>query len=333
MLNHTRNRHPLSRRARVCALATALVVAAPIAAIAITQRTVEPVTAVARTDVALVAPTAFDASEPVTPPAAPPARPHARSATRAAPAPVLAKAPAGRQQAPASISGVMSDASGAVLPGVELTLTDAASGVVYSRVSDGTGAFTFPDLPPGRYALVAALAGFAAVTVELTLAPGERVQRRLSMRIGGLVETITVGCAPEGGALPRPARGVMAFERRAAMARLVALSQDAPLAQDQPGPKPVRVGGQIRAPQKLKDVRPICPRLLLPPQEGTVVILEAVIGPDGYTHDIRPLRPQSSTEFVESAMEAVRQWQFTPTRLNNSPVPVIMTVTVLYQRM
>jgi hypothetical protein len=32
-------------------------------------------------------------------------------------------------------------------------------------------------------------------------------------------------------------------------------------------------------------------------------------------------------------MEAVRQWQFTPTRLNNSPVPVIMTVTVLYQRM
>jgi len=221
----------------------------------------------------------------------------------------------------------MADASGAVLPAVGLTLTETASRVVYSRVSDGAGFFAFPDLPPGGYALVAELTGFATVKMELTLAAGENVQRRLSMRIGALVETVTVRCETVAGA--PAARGLMARERPAVTPLFTRL-QAAPAAQNRPAPpvQPVRVGGVIRQPQKVKDARPLCPTASVP-ESGAIVILEAVIGPDGRVTDVRVLR--SVPSFDQPSIDAVQQWEFTPTLLNNTPVPVIMTVTAVYQ--
>jgi TonB family protein len=304
MMSHTRNRTPLTRRGRVFAAATAIVAAAPIAAIAIAEPAGASRVSVATADIALTAPA------------------HAKAPVNT---PAFAEASAGRLQAPGSISGVMSDPSGAVLPGVGLTLTETAKGVVYSRVSDGTGSFVFPDLPPGPYSLVGQLPGFATVKMELTLAAGENVQRRISMRIGGLVETITVRCETVG-TLPATARGVMAFGRPE-VTPLFTMLQAAPAAQDRP--LPVRVGGQIRAPAKTKDARPVCPNASLP-ASGAVVILEAIIGADGKVSDVKVLR--SVPPFDQPSIDAVQQWEFTPTRLNNSPVPVIMTVTVSYQR-
>ena len=60
-----------------------------------------------------------------------------------------------------------------------------------------------------------------------------------------------------------------------------------------------------------------------------VVILEAVIGPDGRVTDVKVLR--SVPLLDDAAIIAVRQWEYTPTRLNGSPVPVIMPVTVNFQ--
>jgi protein TonB len=57
-----------------------------------------------------------------------------------------------------------------------------------------------------------------------------------------------------------------------------------------------------------------------------VVILEAVIGPTGKVQDVKVLR--SIPLLDQAAIDAVRQWEYTPTTLNGVPVPVIMTVTV-----
>jgi|TARA_Y100000031_G_C7944646_1_gene258686 protein TonB len=59
-----------------------------------------------------------------------------------------------------------------------------------------------------------------------------------------------------------------------------------------------------------------------------VVILEAVIGPDGRVRDVRVLR--SAPLLDRAAIAAVRQWEYTPTLLNGVPVPVVMTVTVTF---
>src|SRR5437762_10910399 len=66
----------------------------------------------------------------------------------------------GWAQGTAQISGTVKDASGAVLPGVELTATQTATGLVRTAVSNETGSYILPNLPVGPYKLEAALAGF-----------------------------------------------------------------------------------------------------------------------------------------------------------------------------
>ena len=89
---------------------------------------------------------------------------------------------------------------------------------------------------------------------------------------------------------------------------------------------PVRPGGIIERPRKLKDVTPIYPQIALTSRVEGTVIIEAIIGEDGRVKQARVLRPAPLLE--EAALSAVRQWVFTPTRLNGEAVPVVMTVTV-----
>ena len=92
------------------------------------------------------------------------------------------------------------------------------------------------------------------------------------------------------------------------------------------GMAPVRVGGNIRTPTKVKDVRPLYPPSAQAAGIQGVVILEARIDVDGRVYDAKVLR--SIPELDDAALTAVRQWEFTPTEVNGVLVPVIMTVTV-----
>jgi len=60
-----------------------------------------------------------------------------------------------------------------------------------------------------------------------------------------------------------------------------------------------------------------------------VVILECTISPQGRVNDVKILRGIPLLD--QAAVEAVRQWVYTPTLLNGVPVPVIMTVTVNFK--
>ena len=91
--------------------------------------------------------------------------------------------------------------------------------------------------------------------------------------------------------------------------------------------KAVRVGGNIAAPKKLKDVAPVYPQMAVQARLQGVVIIEATIGTDGAVTNARVLRPVQQM-LDEAALEAVRQWEYAPTLLNGIAVPVIITVTV-----
>lgn len=95
-----------------------------------------------------------------------------------------------------------------------------------------------------------------------------------------------------------------------------------------PRPAPVRPGGSIRAPRKVRDVAPVYPPLALAARKEGLVVLEAEIGEDGRVRHVRVLR--SVTLLDEAAIDAVRDWEFTPTLLNGQPVPIVMTVTVAF---
>jgi len=89
------------------------------------------------------------------------------------------------------------------------------------------------------------------------------------------------------------------------------------------------VGGGVPAPKKIKDVKPIYPPLAMSAGVQGIVILEATIDTDGSVVDARVLR--SIPLLDNAAIDAVRQWQFTPTLLNGQPTPIIMSVTVNFQ--
>jgi hypothetical protein len=96
--------------------------------------------------------------------------------------------------AQASITGVVKDASGAVLPGVTV---DAASPVliekVRSAVTDGSGQYRIEDLRPGTYVVTFKLTGFSTVErqgIELSGSFAARIDAEL--RVGAVEETITV---------------------------------------------------------------------------------------------------------------------------------------------
>src|SRR2546427_11174830 len=60
-------------------------------------------------------------------------------------------------QATAQIEGTVRDQSGAVLPGVQVTATQTATGLTRSVITNETGSYVLPDLPIGPYRLEAAL--------------------------------------------------------------------------------------------------------------------------------------------------------------------------------
>jgi TonB family protein len=91
-------------------------------------------------------------------------------------------------------------------------------------------------------------------------------------------------------------------------------------------PAPVRVGGNIGPPTKIRHVAPVYPEDALAARVMGVVILEANIGTDGNVTNARVLRGVPMLN--DAAIDAVKQWQYEPTLLNGTPVPVIMTVTV-----
>jgi len=99
------------------------------------------------------------------------------------------------------------------------------------------------------------------------------------------------------------------------------------------GPPPpvqaVRVGGQIKEPTKTKNVPPVYPDIAKQARVQGIVILECTISPQGRVTDVKVLRGIPLLD--QAGIDAVKQWQYTPTLLNGVPVPVIMTVTVNFR--
>jgi protein TonB len=100
------------------------------------------------------------------------------------------------------------------------------------------------------------------------------------------------------------------------------------VAKPAPPPEPVRIGGTVRQPLKVKNVDPVYPAIAQAARVQGIVIIEATLSPDGRMSNARILR--SIPLLDQAALEAVRQWEYTPTLLNGVPVPVIMTITVMF---
>lgn len=208
-----------------------------------------------------------------------------------------------------TFSGSLVDPQGGVLPGARVTLSNAQRQTKYEVESIGTGEFEIPGLPPGEYTVEVQLPGFQLYRAAVAM-QGGNVRQDITLQVGRLQETITVddgvvsGDGPSRAIAPRPN----------------------PACGAQPAQGQIRIGGNIRPPWKIKDVRPVYPAALRGTGAEGLVILDAVIGLDGFVKDVQP-REGAQPAFADALITAVKQWQFDSTLLNCVPVEVSITIT------
>ncbi|MGB0050111.1 MAG: carboxypeptidase regulatory-like domain-containing protein, partial [Terriglobales bacterium] len=106
----------------------------------------------------------------------------------------MALAQAGR----GSISGLVSDPSGAIVKGATVTALDHATGVSLKTVTSAGGLYTFISLTPGNYVVTASQKGFASVAQDNVLVTVDHVSTvNIALQVGTFTETVTVSTAPE----------------------------------------------------------------------------------------------------------------------------------------
>jgi TonB family protein len=172
--------------------------------------------------------------------------------------------------------------------------------------ANATGAYDFVGLVAGDYQLEAEAVGFATYREALTISPAQAMTRAVILQVGTLEETITV---KDDGGTSAPS-----------LAKRVA----APTAKRC---EPSAAGGRILPPVKIADLRPRYPQNLRDQSAGGLVQLQVVIGPDGLVKSV-DVTSTPNQEMADAAVDAVRQWEYTPTLLNCVAIDVHMGVLV-----
>jgi len=169
----------------------------------------------------------------------------------------------------------------------------ATAGDITDASQHGTAVF-FP--PTARYIADRGYVGPDAFAYRATVRDADGLERVMTVRV-------------EVDVRPAP------FDRTPGVARVNVLIPVGP----------IRVGNDVPAPRKTKDVRPVLPPEALTAGAKGAVVLDATIDPNGRVSNARVVR--SIPLLDAAAVAAVQQWEFTPTVIDGRAVPVIMTVT------
>src|SRR5947207_2289907 len=91
------------------------------------------------------------------------------------------------------ISGTVADASGALIPGVSVTATNTATGVVTTVLSNESGAYNFASLQPGSYKVNAELPGFQTQTYDnVTLGTSDQIRLNFTLTVATVAQAVEV---------------------------------------------------------------------------------------------------------------------------------------------
>ena len=106
------------------------------------------------------------------------------------------RVPTEAQEVTAAISGTVSDPSGAVLQGAQITVTDVARGTTSSALSNDSGAFTLQRLPIGKYDVRVENPGFqAAIQSPVVLQLNQNAKVDFQLQVGNVNQTVEVTSA------------------------------------------------------------------------------------------------------------------------------------------
>src|SRR5215813_394420 len=102
------------------------------------------------------------------------------------------------QTSNATLGGTVSDASGALIPGVMVTATNTATGIVTSVLSNESGTYQFASLQTGTYKVNAELTGFQTQTYNnVVLGLSQQVRLNFTLQVGTIAQTVEVSVAAD----------------------------------------------------------------------------------------------------------------------------------------
>jgi TonB family protein len=198
----------------------------------------------------------------------------------------------------ASIFGTVEDPSGSRVPGCLVVLHNQAAAGDQTARTNPTGLYRFASLAPGHYSIEFQMPGFAKLTKTAEIAADKSMRLDVQLSIGQASQTLTVigkkPAAPETG--------------------------------------PISVGGRVEAAKLLVHPDPIySPELREQGIEGTVRIA-AIISSDGVPVELKVLNTdQVDPRLTQAALDAVRQWRYQPTKLNEHPVSNATSIEVNFE--
>jgi len=94
-------------------------------------------------------------------------------------------------------------------------------------------------------------------------------------------------------------------------------------------PKRIRVSSGVQEAKKIRQILPLYPPLAKQARIQGVVKLEAIIGKNGMVQNLTVI--QGHPLLVQAALDAVQQWRYEPTLLNNEPVEVVTYIDVIFR--
>lgn len=200
----------------------------------------------------------------------------------------------------ASISGTVYDPSGGAAPKARITISNLDTGAQITATTGAAGEYAFRDLPGGRYVASVEAPGFAFWQRRFYLANNFDSHINAILNVGAVNEEVTVA-AP--GAAP---------------------------ADQKKPPSRIRVGGAVQAARLIQKKAPVYPESSKAQGIQGQVILRTVILKDGTPGEIMVFEAPDPS-LADAAVEAVRQWLYSPTLLNGEPVEVQTDITVHFE--
>ena len=104
----------------------------------------------------------------------------------------LSLSPAAMAQETATVTGTVTDATGALIPGAEITAANNNTGISSTRVSGETGSYSIPALQPGPYTITSSLPGFSDSSIEVRLTPNETFRFNFELQVGAVATAVEV---------------------------------------------------------------------------------------------------------------------------------------------
>ncbi len=106
---------------------------------------------------------------------------------------IFSSIPAKAQVTGATLSGTITDPSGSIIAGAEVSIKNTGTGIVRTVTTDSAGLFSAPNLDPASYEVTVSAAGFSnAVQSNLTLSVGQQQTLNIAMKVGESTQSVTV---------------------------------------------------------------------------------------------------------------------------------------------